>query len=491
MSEKLLAPLKPLIITQQNYLENILIPNDEVPSKVATSVYRSVQHPLSNCPYMSWSQVLPPNRGTYGLSWLIDPNPGKEVIQFLTGQLNYRIEYTITNPSRSRYVDGRMRLILVVPNSNVGYEPWDVNGKRIEFEIPIPNRTTRGCFVLPGMYSQFIIESPSRLLEMELRVTGFIPEVDKYEAGQFCLNTDNNRIVAYSNTVRRFGILHREFNPLLSDYADRVIEEFTSNPAQSCYTTANPLSKRLNRSTHQDPTVQSKIANRKTVLQQQNSATLRFEADSTDMITRVNNCASGYLNIPLKNITQGAPSIVSTVSGNGDNTQFLLFLGETYNIHIRRAGEPSPLRAVTPTFNQLVERDLVPVDAQYISGPTLDCDPDQVVWLFYSVANKQPAIIQLKPNLPPFANQEGISIVKLDIRYEGGNEEGLAILEFPEPSAGSYDLVVAPTRGDITYATRINGLVWTWKYSIPTGETLFHTYYGVDQMHMDLQLTTV
>lgn len=131
-----------VFITQDKYLSLENIPNDIVPSKEQTTVLTSVPN-RPGCPYLSWQQVSPPNRASNGLSWVIYPNLGMEVIQFLTCQLTFRIKWTVTNPTTE--TNGRLVFLLPV-SSFEAYEAPDINGNK----ICIPCKTGTGCFKVPG-----------------------------------------------------------------------------------------------------------------------------------------------------------------------------------------------------------------------------------------------------------------------------------------------------------------------------------------------------
>ena len=113
----------PVLISPELYLPNYNIPDELLYQKQRTTVINtlSIIHPFQGCPYLSFQQLAPGGRATNALSWVITPNPGQEVVQFLTGQINYTIRWTL-KAIRELTGDEKVTFLLPIIGEGRAYE---------------------------------------------------------------------------------------------------------------------------------------------------------------------------------------------------------------------------------------------------------------------------------------------------------------------------------------------------------------------------------
>lgn len=195
--------------------------------------------------------------------------------------------------------------------------------------------------------------------------------------------------------------------------------------------------------------------------------TVSFLADPNATTGNVQSCFRGYVNVPVTNISDN--DLITKISNGDDFTQFNMSPSSTYTIHI---SDTTQLDAYSPTFTQLrtllTGSDTIFPEANYSSGPHVEC-PDEVSWLFYSVAEKQPVEVALTPNLPPYADQTQTAIVHLNTEIIHGDIGDNSYVKLSLPTAPEgYTLVVQPTANNTVLATRVNACIWSWVYTYYT-----------------------
>lgn len=420
--------LKPVIITPDKYLSGILIPNELVPTKVATSVYTSVPNPIPGCKYLSWRQVSPPNRGSFGLSWLIQPNDTSEVIQFLTSQLNFKIKWSLDTCSN-------MRFLVINIQDNLAYEPWDIKGRRISFD------GLRGCFTVPGQYNIFIIES-SKKVNMKLEITGFFPKINLYTKNIFC----HDGYFLYRNDVDVYGrqayYLNRTLNPDLLNYQEIVLNEYRKNPGKPCLT--------KNLSYEQGLSASINFSSNYFYLNGELNYNNYIKEESAGVCT-----AKGYVNPTVFNVTSPLYGIFDVVSMEpNEASQFTLRGGTLYKLTIS-------FEISLPSFAWMKENGLT--DGTYVFGPIL-CLKD-ITFVMLSVADLAPvSFISDKSSPPPLDPNAGNTIVMVPtkIDYIGDNEN--KYVKFSFLNTNKYFVFFTPgnTNTRVTYATRIYNTSCYW-----------------------------
>lgn len=317
---KFFMPLKAVFSTPDTYISGDNIPDEEIPSKVWSTYYRSRPSVIPGCEYLSWEQISP-TLGSPVLSWVITTgslDDRSDIIQFLTSQISYRIDWTftgiatVTNPQKISYVN-------VIPPLLLKFKAWDINGNDIVLDSPVRvGQKTSGTFVVPGQYGQFSIFAPDRNIVAELRVTGFIDPPDKYAV-------DNGEptpffrcgLLEYTNAIINplVSMIKRTPSPTLATLEALVVAEYRRDAFLECIVPT---------------TLNAEVDNSHVVLQ---SLSL-FNPDGT------RNPAN-----PRKDGVCGyswtAPSVVLVEqSGNihlandGTQNQFLLRLGKRYKIAI-------------------------------------------------------------------------------------------------------------------------------------------------------------
>lgn len=223
--------LIPVIITADEYLQMNSLTDEQVNQRVPTTTYRSINRPL--CNYVSFEQTS--TFVPFGqLSSLVD-QPGISVIQFLTAQLYYKIQWKLTNNSGQNLYQ-RVRYLTLDAEKQIGPEPWDIKGNRICFQTPCSSQTTAGCFIVPGEYLYFVIEDPGKNLDIELTVTGYFPKLNNWaiyrtNSSDFCINGK----YAYTNSVAPGTKIKRTLNPELLPFHVRILEEYYRNAGQPCF----------------------------------------------------------------------------------------------------------------------------------------------------------------------------------------------------------------------------------------------------------------
>lgn len=199
--------------------------------------------------------------------------------------------------------------------------------------------------------------------------------------------------------------------------------------------------------------------------------TLTFQASNVNTVgTPDSPCLSQYVNPMLTSLTSTS-NLIQRIS-NGDITQFLIAPNRIYtailhgNVPIGR----------TYTFRELQSIGIMPQDAEYKSGPQLEC-PDNLSWVLYSVAQKQPVeLILVGPLTPPYAVDLQIAVVQLIPRLVGDSIDAYYELYFPIlPTSpdGRGEITFTSHSGNTVFATRINGVNLGWEYDVPPDSNEF------------------
>lgn len=224
--------LYPILSQPTDYLSQVFIQDMYVSTKIPITSYISTRNSIPTCKYLSWIQIT--NAPTDSLlSWLITPNPGMEVIQFLTSQIRYDVNWEILGDS-SRNLD----LKFLLPGTEVAYEPWDVCGNPIKFN------GRRGKFTVYGQYGQFIIRSSDPNIQLQLDIYGYVPErkdpfLPTPPGSFYCLNGKSK---VYTNVIDGVGMVHREVLPEYQFLAARARALYTSKEYFPCITPPPPIS---------------------------------------------------------------------------------------------------------------------------------------------------------------------------------------------------------------------------------------------------------
>lgn len=416
-----LGSLIPVFITQDVYLPIENIPDLLVPTRQQTTVVRSVPNP--GCQYLSWKQISPPNRATNALSWVVDPNLGMEVIQFLTCQLNFKIEYTIYNPTNIS--EGRLAFVLPV-SSTEAYEAPDVKGERIYMPVPGSGKTYTGSFTVPGQYGLFIIASPNNQLQVTLEITGVNPCAHLYREGRFCTKEGN---FAYENVYDPQGIkLIRTVSSDLENYKNEVVKRFRTNPYSPCF---------------------PPVAN---VAELKGSAGISIQMGFDNWVDF--NDPNNYIKLFLSRNGYTNPRVVSVTNNSsnyvaynaGDNlSQFLLKCGETYKANFQLSGKSITWK----------EYDNKPTNGDFmIGGPTFFNFDSDFTFILYDVNAKSPA---------KYLNTKDEIIIKLNTvenHFPDKTDDYLSV----DYKSGDFSFMVPGKSGStIPYAIRINNFEYVFE----------------------------
>lgn len=390
--EDFLKVLRPVLTTADNYLPGNVFSDAEIQSRVKTSIFQSVPDP--KCNYVSFVQVSPDGGADKSLSWKLEQGNAPSVIQFLTTQLNFRIEWTFVNNSefdfnqKVRFLEVEVGTSRYQPASVINHashvpkqiapEPWDNKGNRIIFSVPKPGQTTSGCFVVPGQYQFFVIEDPGKNLDITLKITGFYPKckVDRWAVSgdresKFCIKDCNGKFLhAYTNKVSTLGRIQREINPLLLSYQDKVLKEYYFNAGQPCL--ADLDISQNDTSDEVTITVSSDIYNRN-----------NYIGSGANLFGVAFSCGNSYC-APYVQITDKKPWITRA------NDQILLEVG-TYKI--------SEL-VLNGQFANASEK--IP-SSEILKSIFYGCNRADLAFLFYSYADNQPQKFLLSSNPPPLS----------------------------------------------------------------------------------------
>ena len=435
-----LVRLRPVFSSSSTYLPMVFIKDQDVSTKINTTSYRSIPNPISNCLYLSFEQIT--NQPVDKLlSWLITPNTGMEVIQFLTQQLNFVIKYSIIG----KIVDVK----LLLPKRTHAYEPCDTNGCPIKFK-------QCGEFIIPGHYGQFIIRSTTPI-SMTLSVTGKFPKLDYFaisgphtifnvkscdkSRGSNCIKS----VPAYKNISVTNGMIQRVVTPELESLQDEIFRQFHSKGYLPCI--SNTLS------TNTTDTVTVTTASQHDYTNNYVQPSIYSFCDSyTD--PRVISIA------PLN-------GFISQVSNS--KSQFLIQGGLTCVLNVKAT-------LTTFTFSQTSD-GMVPGYA-YIDGPNYFCDQGSLLFLFYSVNDKAPVTFDRSVSNPsPYVTGDQIAIPMLSTTkcLNGADTCEGQDMYVEATVLGDYTYVFN-TPGSIndwvSYATRVNSPVWNWDYQ-SVGGTLY------------------
>lgn len=196
--------------------------------------------------------------------------------------------------------------------------------------------------------------------------------------------------------------------------------------------------------------------------------TVGFEANNTDTIASFFRTAcSYYTNVRTTQITSVPPGgdLVQRIS-NGDITQFIMKANHQYKLVVN-----GQYIGRSPTLSEVEYYYLNPNESISLQLPTLSCD-DSIYWILYSVNDKLPVRMSDDAiNLPPDANKTRQAIVKLVTKPENLDTDGKVKydsyvgLYFPTSIDGKpYELLFDSTPNDTVYATRINQILFSWKY---------------------------
>lgn len=448
LSEKELKVLRPVITTYDKYLPGNVMSDKDIATKNPTSIYHSTTDP--KCNYVSFIQVSPPNGDAESLSWKLEQGNAPSVIQFLTTQLNFRIEWVLKNNSEFDY-NQKVRFLVVDVKRQIGPEPWDNKGDRIVFTTPKPGRTTKGCFVVPGQYQFFVIEDPGRNLGVKLRVTGFYPKchLDKWaiygtEKSDFCVKTcDGKKIIAYTNSKAEVGMIKRTYNPLLLDYVDLVLKEYFFNSGKPCLIDV-PSIKQEEENPFVIITVTSEFGD---------SNNYRGSTDYTGL--NIFGCGNSYTYPKVKLSNNNILGWSSTPAD--DKAQFLLRSAQKFRLsNITVYGESqTPQQAGIPGE----------IPDFYIRPAEYACNEQDLALLFYDVNAAEPVefIAEESKNHPPLVSDAGGTIAML--LSPGVPDDGRIVRTFylnATPDQQFTFTTGSTPQGFIPFAIRLNTPIWEY-----------------------------
>lgn len=454
-----LKKLIPILITPSLYLPMNILTNEEIKARHRTSVFRSVNPPF--CNYVSFKQTYP-SKESDGLSSLVYQPGSPSVIQFITSQLYYKIDWTLYNKSKqSDYSRDYMRLLVVDVPDQRGYEPWDINGNRIRFDKPFPGMKTKGSFTIPGEYLFIVIDNPWNNIDIQLKITGYHPKVDKWAIYQgdstkfYIRDKCGRKMWAYTNSKASVGRISRTLNPRLKPLQDKVLRKYKQNPGLPC--TVSPFNilpqvseEAVILTVEINPTGEGRyVGSRDTNADCGNSYTNPIVTISCPTGPNTNNCQStghtGY----------------SWINGNSDPSQIVIGNG-TYKL------SDIVVNGTTPTTREIVGNS---PDINYAKGPTYKCEQEQdLSFVFYSVNRKNPILfVEDKSNPPPLVDDAGNSISM--------KTESTGMGEFPEnyihftvnTNQKYFQFKTTDTNGTV-YAFRLNSPIWEVRIAKPNDE---------------------
>lgn len=462
--EDFLKVLRPVLTTADNYLPGNVFSDAEIQSRVKTSIFQSIPDP--KCNYVSFIQVSPDGGADKSLSWKLEQGNAPSVIQFLTTQLNFRIEWTFVNNSELD-LNQKVRFLEVDVPKQIGPEPWDSKGNRIVFSVPKPGQTTSGCFVVPGQYQFFVIEDPGKNLDITLKVTGFYPKckIDRWAVvgdreSKFCIKDCNGKSLwAYTNKVSTLGRIQREINPLLLSYQEKVLREYYFNAGQPCFAGERNLN--LKTSNEVIITVKSDLSNNNNYIGSQ-----YFDA------LAVYGCGNSYC---APKITLSDNSLV-WISIEGD--QIMLINGSYRLDQIEVTGRSQTQEEVNVPFNP---------SEPIITGPFYGCEEVQdLALLFYSFTDNQPQKYLPGSNPPPTVQDANGTMVMLLSQIDEG------FFQLNSDSTNFFNFKTYENTDKFPYGIRLNSPMWYYLTSSNNG--LFNTRYfgwGPGQLTATMKLSKI
>lgn len=399
--------LIPVIITADHYLQMNTLSNEQIEQREKTTVYHSINRPL--CNYVSFEQTSP--FLPFGqLSSLFD-QPGISVIQFLTPQLYYRINWKITNNS-GKNLGQRVRFLTVDVEKQIAPEPWDIRGNRICFITPCIGQTTRGCFSVPGEYLYFVIEDSGKNLDIELTVTGYFPKINNWaiyggNKSDFCIRGK----YVYTNRASSLTRIQRILNPEFLPFQERILEEYYRNAGQPCFLPSHPIQ------VFAEETVQ---------------VTAEYDANSNksqpNSCSENGCCGSSYIEISVKISPQ-----TNWISSSKDlSTVFILKGGRRYTIsNMLTSGERPD------------------------NSPYAVCDPSQYAFLLYPKdSEKQPQTFIPEKSNPPDLSPDAdnrISVLVSPDNLTMSNPIGKTLV---------FDTLGSSNTDTFPYTIRLNSSLW-------------------------------